>query len=31
MAIAWMVQQRAGKSGWVDTVWTTNYARLFQG
>jgi hypothetical protein len=22
MAIAWTVQQRAGKSGWVDTIWT---------
>jgi steroid 5-alpha reductase family enzyme len=22
MAIAWMVQQRTGNSGWVDTVWT---------
>jgi steroid 5-alpha reductase family enzyme len=22
MAIAWMVQQRTGNSGWVDTIWT---------
>ena len=22
MAIAWMVQQRSGNSGWVDTIWT---------
>jgi len=22
MAGAWMVQQRTGNSGWVDTVWT---------
>jgi steroid 5-alpha reductase family enzyme len=22
MAIAWTVQQRAGNSGWVDTIWT---------
>src|SRR5471032_2200899 len=22
MALAWMVQQRTGNSGWVDTIWT---------
>src|SRR5665647_3470481 len=22
MAMAWMVQQRTGNSGWVDTIWT---------
>jgi steroid 5-alpha reductase family enzyme len=22
MAIAWMVRQRTGNSGWVDTIWT---------
>jgi steroid 5-alpha reductase family enzyme len=22
MAIAWVVQQRTGNSGWVDTIWT---------
>jgi steroid 5-alpha reductase family enzyme len=22
MAVAWMVQQRTGNSGWVDTIWT---------
>src|SRR5712671_2310613 len=22
MAIAWLVQQRTGNSGWVDTIWT---------
>src|ERR1019366_6837946 len=22
MGIAWMVQQRTGNSGWVDTIWT---------
>ena len=22
MAFAWVVQQRSGNSGWVDTVWT---------
>ena len=22
MALAWVVQQRTGNSGWVDTIWT---------
>src|SRR6185437_9631602 len=22
MALAWLVQQRSGNSGWVDTIWT---------
>ena len=22
MALAWVVQQRSGNSGWVDTIWT---------
>ena len=33
MAAAWMVQQRTGNSGWVDTIWTFSlrqYADLFE-
>jgi steroid 5-alpha reductase family enzyme len=26
MALAWMVQQRTGNSGWVDTIWTFSIA-----
>src|ERR1700686_4060105 len=31
MAIAWMVQQRSGNSGWVDTVWTFSVGLTMAG
>ena len=31
MAIAWMVQQRTGNSGWVDTIWTFSVGAVGAG
>jgi steroid 5-alpha reductase family enzyme len=31
MAIAWMVQQRIGNSGWVDTIWTFSVGAVGAG
>jgi steroid 5-alpha reductase family enzyme len=31
MAIAWSVQQRTGKSGWVDAIWTFSVALVGVG
>ncbi len=28
MALAWVVQQRTGNSGWVDTIWTFSLGLL---
>jgi len=31
MAMAWVVQQRTGNSGWVDTIWTFSLGRVGAG
>jgi steroid 5-alpha reductase family enzyme len=31
MALAWIVQQRTGNSGWVDTIWTFSVGAVGAG